>query len=183
MEQINTEILTRCQGGDKTAFSIVVSTYQRMVWSLALKMLCDEEEAKDATQETFIKIWVHIKRYDGSSSFSTWIYRIASNICLDRLKASRRLVHLPEDESVLREYATTGDSQRQLENSEWVAILRLLADRLSDKQRLVFTLSHLEGLDSTEISSITGLDAKQIKSNLYVARQAIREQLKKLGYE
>ena len=99
------------------------------------------------------------------------------------MKKTKRLVPLPEDETVLREYATVNDPQRQLENGEWVAILRLLSDNLSDKQRLVFTLSHLEGLDSTEISAITGMDAKQIKSNLYVARQTIREQLKRLGYE
>lgn len=183
MKQIDPEILSKCQNGDKTAFRIVVQTYQRMVFSLGLKFLCDEEEAKDIVQETFIKVWVNIKRYDGSSSFSTWIYGIASHLCLDRLKQTKRLAPLPEDESVLREYATNSDTQQQLENSQWVAILRLLADKLSDKQRLVFTLSHLEGLESSEISTITGLDAKQIKSNLYVARQTIREQLKRLGYE
>jgi len=183
MKQINPEIITLCQNGDKAAFRTVVQTYQRMVFSLGLKFLCDEDDAKDIVQETFIKVWVNIKRYDGSSSFSTWIYGIASHLCLDKIKATKRLVPLPEDESVLREYATNSDSQRQLENSEWVAILRLLADKLSEKQRLVFTLSHLEGLDSDEISTITGFDAKQIKSNLYVARQTIREQLKRLGYE
>ena len=183
MKQIDSEILTRCQSGDKAAFHVVVQTYQQMVWALALRMLCDEEEAKDATQESFIKVWVNIRRYDGSSSFSTWVYSIASRICLDRMKKTKRLVPLPDDETVLWEYATANDPQRQLENGEWVAILRLLSDNLSDKQRLVFTLSHLEGLDSTEISAITGMDAKQIKSNLYVARQTIREQLKRLGYE
>lgn len=183
MKQVEPEIITKCQNGDKDAFRTVVQTYQKMVFSLALKFICDEDEAKDIVQETFIKVWVNIKRHDCSCSFSTWIYEIASNLCLNRIKATKRLVPLPEDESVLREYATNSDSQRQLENSEWVAILRLLADKLCEKQRMLFTLSHLEGLDSEEISTITGLDAKQIKSNLYVARQTIREQLKILGYE
>ena len=82
MKQIDSEILTRCQSGDKAAFHVVVQTYQQMVWSLTLRMLCDEEEAKDATQEAFIKVWVNIRRYDGSSSFSTWVYSIASRTFL-----------------------------------------------------------------------------------------------------
>lgn len=183
MKQIDTEVLTKCQNGDKAAFRVIVQTYQRMVFSLGLKFLCDEEEAKDVVQETFIKVWVNIRRYDGTSAFSTWIYGIVTNLCLDRLRKSKRLIPFPEDESVLREYATCNDSQHKLENAEWVAILRLLTDKLSEKQRLVFTLSHLEGLDTQEISSITGMDAKHIKDNLYVARQTIRKQLKRLGYE
>ena len=78
---------------------------------------------------------------------------------------------------------TDTDNQRELENREWVAIVRTLAGRLSPKQRLVFTLCELEGLSSDETEQITGLNARQVKSNLYVARQTIRERLKYLGYE
>ena len=92
-----------------------------------------------------------------------------------------RILSLPEDESVLWRFAN--DEQQTLENSEWVSIVRMLAEGLSPKQKLVFTLCQLEGLPSTEVEQITGLDAKQVKSNLYVARQTIREHLKHLGYE
>ena len=90
---------------------------------------------------------------------------------------------MPEDERVLTTYLANKNPTRQLENKEWISIVKTLAEGLSEKQRLVFTLSHLEGLDSAEIEQVTGLDAKQIKSNLYVARQHIRERLKRLGYE
>ena len=90
---------------------------------------------------------------------------------------------MPDDEQVLRNFAADGDSQRTLENSEWVSMVRLIADGLGDKQRLVFTLCQLEGLSSEEVEQITGLDARQVKSNLYVARQTIRKRLKELGYE
>ena len=90
---------------------------------------------------------------------------------------------MPDDEQSLRSYAADNDSQRTLENSEWISIVRLMAEGLSDKQRLVFTLCQLEGLSSEEAEEITGLDARQIKSNLYVARQTVRKRLKKLGYE
>jgi RNA polymerase sigma-70 factor (ECF subfamily) len=153
-----------------------------MVFSLALKMLCDEEEAKDLVQETFLRVWQRIGDYDPQKSFTTWLYTIASRLCLDRLKSMRHTIPLPEDESVLRRFAAD-DNQRSLENSEWVAIVRTMAEGLSTKQRLVFTLCQLEGLSSSEVEQITGLDARQVKSNLYVARQTIRERLKHLGYE
>lgn len=183
MIQIESDIISRCQQGDKEAFRWVVQTHQRMIFSLALKMLCDEEEAKDMVQETFIRVWQSIKGFDTQKTFSTWVYTIASRLCIDRLKRARKVVALPEDELVLRRFASDGDEQLSLENKEWVSIVRTLAENLSDKQRLVFTLCQLEGLPSAEVEQITGLDARQVKSNLYVARQTIRKRLNDLGYE
>lgn len=183
MIQIESDIISRCQQGDKEAFRWVVQTHQRMIFSLALKMLCDEEEAKDMVQETFIRVWQSIRSFDSQKTFSTWVYTIASRLCIDRLKRNRKVVALPEDELVLRRFASDGDEQLSLENKEWVSIVRTLAENLSDKQRLVFTLCQLEGLPSAEVEQITGLDARQVKSNLYVARQTIRKRLNDLGYE
>lgn len=90
---------------------------------------------------------------------------------------------MPDDEQVLRNYAADSDNQRTLENSEWVAMVRLMAEGLSDKQRLVFTLCQLEGLSSEEVQKITGMDAIQVKNHLYMARQTIRKRLIALGYE
>ena len=159
----------------------MVQQHQRLAFSLALKMLADEEEAKDVVQETFIRVWQNIGDYNPQKPFTTWLYTIASRLCLDHLKQRRRILPLPEDESVLHRFAN--DEQQTLENSEWVAIVRMLAEGLSPKQKLVFTLCQLEGLPSAEVEQITGMDAKQVKSNLYVARQTIREHLKHLGYE
>lgn len=183
MVQIERDIILQCQQGDKEAFRWVVKTHQRMIFSLALKMLCDEEEAKDIVQETFIRVWQSIRNYDPQKTFSTWVYTIASRLCIDRFKKSSRMVVLPEDEITLRRFASDTDSQQSLENREWVSIVRMIAEGLSDKQRLVFTLCQLEGIPSAEVEQITGLDAKQVKSNLYVARQTIRKRLKELGYE
>ena len=181
--QTNSDIIRQCKGGDKAAFRTVVQTHQQAVFSLALKMLADEEEAKDVVQESFIRVWQSIRDYDPQKPFSTWLYTIASRLCLDHLKRMRRLLPLPEDERVLQRFVADTDSQRTLENSEWVAIVRMLADELSPKQKLVFTLCQLEGLPSAEVEQITGLDARQVKSNLYVARQTIRKRLTHLGYE
>ena len=183
MTQTERDIITRCQQGDKEAFRWVVQTHQRMLFSLALKMLCDEEEAKDVVQDTFIRVWQRIREYDSDKAFTTWIYTIASRLCLDRLKRMSRIIAMPDDEMVVRRFATESNSQRVLENQEWVSIVRTMAEGLSDKQRLVFTLCQLEGLSSEEAQEITGLDARQVKSNLYVARQTIRKRLTALGYE
>lgn len=183
MIQIDDEILKRCQGGDKAAFRWVVQTYHRMLFSLALKMLADEEEAKDVVQDTFVRAWLAIRSYDSRQSFISWLYTIASRLCLNRFKAMKKGANQPEDLNVLRQFASDDDNQRILENSEWVAIVRTLAEGLSEKQRLVFTLCQLEGIPSEEAEQITGMDARQIKSNLYVARQTIRKRLKDLGYD
>ena len=180
--QTERDIIKQCKDGNKEAFRWVVQQHQRLVFSLALKMLADEEEAKDVVQETFIRVWQRIGDYDTQKSFTTWLYTIASHLCLDRLKQMSRILPLPKDEKVLQDFANN-DSQQTLENSEWVSIVRMLAEGLSLKQKLVFTLCQMEGLPSSEVEQITGLDAKQVKSNLYVARQTIRERLKHLGYE
>ena len=183
MIQIAEDIIVRCQRGEKEAFRGVVQTYQRMVFSLALKLLCDEEEARDMVQDTFIRVWQNMGEYDAQKNFTTWIYTIATRICLDRLRNMRHSVPMPEDELVLRRLASDADTHKTLENKEWVSIVRMLAEGLGEKQRMVFTLCQLEGLSSLEVEEITGLDAKQVKSNLYVARQTIRERLKQLGYD
>ena len=184
MKQLDSEILIRCQHGDKEAFRWVVQTYQQLVFSLSVKMLLDEEEAKDIVQETFIRVWLNISSYDTRHPFATWLYTIATRLCLDRLKAKNKLsiISKPEDESLLQRFATDADTSQIIENREWVAIVRTLAEELSTTQRLVFTLCHFEELTSEEVEQITGLDAKQVKSNLYVARQTIRKRLKALGY-
>ena len=183
MQRLESDILTRCQNGDKAAFRWIVQSYQRLVFSLSLKMLCDEEEAKDIVQETFIRVWQNLDSYKPERPFVTWLYTIASRLCIDRLRSMRQLVPLAQDEALLRQFAADSSEGRTIENREWIAIVRTLAAELSSKQRLVFTLCHLEELSSSEVEQITGLDAKQVKSNLYVARQTIRKQLKALGYE
>ena len=183
MVQIDSEIIERCRRGETGAFRAVVQTFQPMIYSLSVKMLADEEEAKDIVQDTFIKAWQSISSFDGRYSFSTWLYTIASRLCIDRIRKLRFSEPMNDDIAVFEGCASDSNPERQLESSEWVSVVKVLARKLSNKQRLVFTLSQLEGLDTEEVIRITGMDATQIKSNLSLARKSVREQLIKLGYE
>jgi len=92
------QILARCKDGDRESFRWVVTTYQQRIFSVALKMLADEEEAKDVVQETFIRVWQKLDAYDLQRPFSTWLYTIATRLCLDRLKQMRTVNSLSLDE-------------------------------------------------------------------------------------
>ena len=177
------ELVESLKRHDPEAFRLVYDKYHQRLLFLSYGIVHNTEDAEDIVQETFIRVWQNFGRYNPQLKFSTWLYSIASRLCIDRLKKMRRIVALPDDEPVLRRLTSDADSHAALENKEWVALVRLLTDELSAKQKLVFTLCQLEGLSSDEAEQITGLSARQVKSNLYAARQTIRERLKKLGYD
>ena len=183
MDNISDEILHRCRRGDKEAFRAIVQCYQRMLFTLAARLLCNEDDAKDVVQETFIKVWLNLSHYDEHQNFRTWIYTIATRLCIDRLLQRTWEAPMPDDEEYFAQYVAEDKTDLPLENNQLLSILHTLVAKLSDKQRIVFTLIYLENLSTEEVVRLTGLDAAKIKSNLYVARRTIQEQLKRLGYE
>lgn len=154
-----------------------------MVFSIALRMLCNEDSAKDVVQETFIRVWKNISHYEQGKSVRTWIYTIATRLCLDVIEKECHTMPMPENEELLSSFADEQSPEQKMINSELAKTIKALTDRLSPKQRVVFTLIYLENLDTNEVKEITGMDAVQIKSNLYEAKKRIKEQLKRLGYE
>lgn len=183
MDLITAEIIKRCKEGDKEAFAGIVRRYRPMLFSLSLKMLCDEEDAKDVVQDAFLNIWQKIDDFREENNLTTWIYTLASRLCIDRLRFKKRCVIEPKDEILFRNFIVNNDFERELDNREWVAIVKILVGRLPAKQRLVFTLCRFEGLSLPETEKVTGMNVAKIKSNLYVANKTIREKLKNLGYE
>lgn len=167
-----------CCKGDATAFEPIVAEYQQLVYTLAFRLLCNEEDAKDATQETFIKVWQNMFRYKRTFKFSTWIYTIASNICYDKLRSERKVSKVSVDDQEL--YATD-DQENSLNNKDLIGLITRVTENLTPKQKLVFTLSEIEGLEVEEIAVITGLTPAKIKSNLYLARKYVKSKIQ--GYE
>ena len=170
------ELISRSKQNDGNAFRQLVEGHQSMVYSLAFRLLCNEEEAKDAVQETFIKVWLNLKKFDSNRKFSTWVYAIATNLCYDKLKSGKHFSKcLPLE--MLQEVISNEDIEKKILEAELGALIATLTDELTPKQKIVFTLSDLEELSSEEIVQITGMSASQIKSNLFLARQALRKKL------
>jgi RNA polymerase sigma-70 factor, ECF subfamily len=176
-------LLSQCKTGDTEAFRRLVIKHQKYLFSLTFRLLCNEDDAKDAVQETFIRIWKHLPNYNSNMRFSTWAYKIATNICFDKLKAAKRkskYVTPEPDRLILSNIASDESIEATIINNELGQMIRFYTQELTPKQKIVFTLSDLEGLEVSEITAITGLSAQKIKSNLYCARKYIREKLESL---
>jgi len=174
-QQLN-KYIDLCRQGNTDAFRYIVSEYQQLIYTLAFRMLCNEADAEDITQETFIKVWQNMGRYKQQYKFSTWIYKIASNTCYDKLRSERvKNVNLDD-------YDAFSDTNQEevVHNKELKKLILKLTNGLSPKQKLVFTLSDIEDLEVKEIQLITGLTAAKIKSNLYLARKYIKSKINNL---
>ena len=173
-------LITSCLRNDQKAFREIVECYQSMIYSLSFRMLCNEEEARDTVQETFIKVWVNLRSYQSDKKFSTWIYTIASNLCLDKLKSSKHSKYSGSIDEKINDLISTDNIEQAIINTELAEIILRLTGELTPKQKIVFTLRYLEEIEMEEIREITGMTAEKIKSNLYLARQSIRIKLENL---
>ena len=178
------EVIDACKLGDKEAFRDLMLEYTEYVFALAFRILRNDEDAKDAVQETFIKVWHNIDKYRKEVKLTTWIYKICTNLCFDRLKSKKRkpLVFNDDFESVFSSLLFE-NQDKSFDNKELALIIEELAEGLTPKQQLVFLLKDIQGFDNEEIVEITGLNKGQIKSNLYYARKEIREKLIKIDHE
>ena len=181
-ENVN-EIIIESQSGSIKAFRILVEKFQSYAFNLAFRMLCNEEDSKDVVQETFIRVWKHLDRFDFSCQFSTWLYRIVTNLCYDRIKARNRkrkvISTVPHTE-----FAEITPGCQTMESSydhtELAGLVIKFAEELSPKQRMVFILRDLQDLSIKEVTQITGMSGSAVKSNLYHARCCLRQKLERM---
>ncbi|MBM4168039.1 MAG: RNA polymerase sigma factor [Ignavibacteria bacterium] len=171
------ETIVRCQQGDLTAFDELVRSHQAYAFGLALRLLHNEIEAEDVTQEAFVKAWRHIDRFDPNRKFTTWLYKIVVNLCLDMIRArknARRLFSPIETIPTNLEPTDRNDPMESQSNWELCQLIRDITADLAVTQRLVFTLRDLENLSIQEVCEITGLSVASVKTNLHYARKNIR---------
>lgn len=181
---MNKETLIEMKNGNEESFRTIVMESQRPLFSFIVKFVADETVAEDLLQDTYIRIWRHRRRYNEDYSFLTWALSIAANICKDYLRKNKIREASEIDKNVLSGLLQyDANIENVLTNQEWAAVIRALLPNIGSKQRLVFTLACLEGYGNEEIHEITGLSSSQIKSNLYAAKQNIRQKLKNMGYE
>jgi RNA polymerase sigma-70 factor (ECF subfamily) len=177
------ELIEKAKRGDQDAFGELVLLQQNKVYSLCDHMVNDRDQAEDLAQEAFLKAWRSLPSFREDSSFSTWMHRLTTNICLDYLRKQIRhrevepAVSLDDEESGWVEPADPeGDPHQQLERSERGKALARALRELPDHHRQLILMREVSGMRYQEIAAATGADLGTVKSRLARAR----EQLKKI---
>ena len=172
-------LVERSKQSDMSAFRQLVETCQPFVYRLAFRLLCNEEESKDISQETFIKVWIHLNKYNNNANFKTWLYKIVCNLCYDRLREIKRSPFNAKTSIDFSEIniPDKNDIEQSVINRDLKKWIETLTPDLTPKQRIVFTLVDIEDLELDEIENITGMTRAKIKSNLYLARQFIKNRI------
>jgi len=176
--QPDADILHQCRNKDEQAFKVLVEKFQSYAFNLAFRLVLNEDDAKDIVQESFIRVWKHINHYDSKVLFTTWLYKIVTNLCYDNLKSERRRNHAVLKLAENQAWLTSGDHvSGNTENKDLIRKIRQLSKDLTIKQRMVFILRDLHELPAKEVSQILNISEGAVKTNLYLARLNIRERI------
>lgn len=166
--------------GDRNAYAEIIRKYEVRARGLCLKMLSDQAQADDAAQEVFIKVYQNLKKFKGESLFSTWLYRVASNHCLDLLRKRRRqkteswdALLESEGESVAQSFFSEGAPAKEVQGQ--AEQVEKLLKCLSEKHREVIVLRELQGLSYDELAEALGCSLDAVKSRLKRARQELEK--------
>jgi RNA polymerase sigma-70 factor (ECF subfamily) len=176
----------RARLGDNEAFRLLVEQHGRAVFRLAYRMTGNEEDAEDVVQETFLKAYRQIDRYEARCSFSTWLYRIASNCSLDLIRKRKTREHKRErgqdpGQDVLASIpAATPGPDRELHSSQISERVNAALGELSAQERTAFVLRHFEGLSIEEIGLALGTGTNATKHSIFRAVQKLRRRLEPL---
>lgn len=179
-----TEIVERAKQGDQSAFSELVNAYSERIYNLGLRILRKKEDAEDILQETFLTVIQKIDTFDGRSSFFTWIYRIATNAALMKLRKKKpQYVDLPDNPDFQENIESkvfidwSQDASLDVQNKEVRKILNDAIDELAEIYKTVFILRDIEQLSIKETSKILNITEENVKIRLRRARQYLRDKL------
>jgi RNA polymerase sigma-70 factor (ECF subfamily) len=155
--------------------------YQSYAFAVAFRFLCDEEDAKDVVQESFIRVWKNFHRYNNAIKFTTWLYTIVTNRCYDKLRSRRTRNTTSIDDagpSLLASLVSDQNPEREYTNAELGRLIETLTEKLPPKQKMIFELRDLQGLSIDEVCGILQISEASVKTNLVYARRHLREILK-----
>ena len=184
--EVDQQLVVRAQGGDKRAFELLVIKYQRKVERLLSRLIRDQAEIEDVTQEAFIKAYRALANFRGDSAFYTWLYRIAVNTAKNYLMSQGRRAPTStgydaeeaegfEDASGLRDIATP---DAQLMSKQIAQIVNQTIDKLPEELKTAITLREIDGLSYEEIAQIMDCPIGTVRSRIFRAREAVAEQLR-----
>jgi|SRR5271154_1545331 len=182
----NCSLVREAQGGNQAAFEQLVHTYDEAVLRLALRLTGSESDAQDIHQETFLKVYKKLGGFRFESSFSTWIYRIATNVCFDHLRRNRArskstAMEVNDNESLnqLSDDRPGNNPERQLLDHELSAQILRALQRLTPRERMVFDLRHFQGLRLRSVSEILNASEASVKMTFFRATRKLSFQLDK----
>lgn len=163
------------QEPEPTNFDEVLQRYQRPVLNFAYRLLGDATEAEDVAQDVFVRVHQHWDDYDPRQKFSTWLFAIARNACLDRLRSRQRRPEVP-----LENVPEPVTNSREVELNETGQLIAAAVAELPEEQRTVLVLAEYHGMSYAEIAGIMKCSEKSVESRLYRAKQTLREKLRHL---
>jgi len=174
-------LIQRAQRGDHDAFAALVEAHQRYIYNLALRVVKDENEALDLTQETFVRAWTALPNFKGQSQFRTWLYRIVTNLCYNRLPNLRRSLNDLGDD-VMEEIPESkfNAPAQEFESNETRRHLYQAIDALDANYQLLITLRYQHELSYDEIASTLNLPLGTVKTGIFRAKEQLRKSLARL---
>lgn len=174
LERSDKDLVSAAQAGDMAAFDHLILRHQRRVFAVAYHILGNAEDAADVQQEAFVRAWSKLRGFRGDASFTTWLHRIAVNICINKKRRSRPASSVEQD-GTLAALADHSNRPDRLLNS--VLVRQLLAE-IPAKQRTVLVLREVEGMSIGEISQITGASVEAVRKQLWRVRKQFGELLR-----
>jgi RNA polymerase sigma-70 factor, ECF subfamily len=180
--ELTQELIERSRDGDTSAFKQLVNKYSGYAFAVTRKIIFDKDDSKDIVQESFIRIWKHLKDYRAEIKFTTWLYRIVVNLCYDKIKSSNRrmMIFQKIDENEGSIAAATDFLENNVSNKIQVEMILKLVDDLPPKQKMVFLLRDIQGNNISETSEMLRISENSVKANLFNARKTIAERLSKM---
>ena len=180
-------VVERILGGDKKAYAELVDRHKDKAMTLALKMLKDRQDAEEALQDAFVRVFNALPRFEWKSSFSTWFYRIVYNVCASELGKSTKphevsIQEDDEDAQIVELASTDTPPDIALESSELSGIILEEIEKLPDTYGPTFTLFYVQDLSYDEIVEVTGQPLGTVKARLFRARTLLRDAVvKRIG--
>lgn len=189
MDLSDTELILKAQKGDSRAFEGLVCRYDRRVLGLAMQYTNNLEDSRDIYQEVFLRVHRSLDKFRFKSKFSTWLFRITTNVCLTFRDREARLRHVSLDEEMdgrdgegskpmSLALVSAGRAEAETWSSEIGCRVREAVRRLSRQQRIVFALRYYEGYKLKEIARVLGCTQGTVKKHLFVATERMRQQLR-----
>lgn len=183
MASNESNLIRRAQKGDHDAFAALVDEHQRYIYHLVLRVVKDENEALDLTQETFVRAWTALPNFKGQSQLRTWLYRIATNLCYNRLPNLRRSLNdLGDDvmEDIPETDAHFDNPAGEFETNETRKLLQDAIQDLDENYRLLLTMRYQNELSYEEIASTLNLPLGTVKTGIFRAKAQLRNSLANL---